>query len=79
MGSPEEDPAAKPWSLESDRKLLATLQEFSAGFLTSLKQTQDALDQLLKDTQDVEVRAATASNRFRLLAHTHYVEQVGRC
>ena len=67
---------AEQWLLDSDQKLLAAVQEFSAGFLTSLRQTQDALHQLLKDTRDVEVRTASAGNRLRLLAHTHFVEQV---
>ena len=67
---------AADWSLESDRKLLAVLHDFSASFLTGVKEVQDSLDRLDKAASDVAVRAQTAQNRFRLLAHQHFVEQV---
>lgn len=67
---------AGDWSLESDKKLLAVLHDFSAGFLTGVREVQDSLDRLDKATNDVAVRAQTAQNRFRLLAHQHFIEQV---
>ena len=70
---------AEQWFLHSDEKVLAAVQQFSAEFLTGLRETQDALQHLLKDTQDVEVRTATACNRLRLLGNMTFVEQVRCC
>lgn len=67
------------WSLESDKKLLASLQKFSATFLSRINDTQAALDQLVKHTEEAEIRATDVGNRFRLLAHTHCIEQVSTC
>lgn len=64
------------WSLEDDRKLLAALQQFSASFLSRVNETERSLDALVNDTQQAEIRYLNASNRFRLLTHTHFVEQV---
>ncbi|CAL8461842.1 g1373 [Coccomyxa elongata] len=63
------------WGLESDKKLLACLQRFSAGFLSRVSEAGTSLDQLLRDTEAAEIRATDAGNRFRLLAHTHFTEQ----
>lgn len=65
------------WGLESDKKLLACLQRFSAGILSRVSEAGTSLDQLLRDTEAAEIRATDAGNRFRLLAHTHFTEQVG--
>ncbi len=65
------------WDLESDKKLLACLQRFSAGFLSRVSEAEDSLDHLLRDTKTAEIRANDVGNRFRLLAHTHFIEQVG--
>jgi hypothetical protein len=71
-------PDCSEWSLESDKKLLASLQQFSATFLSRINETEAALDQLVKDTEEAEARATNVGNRFRLLAHTHCIEQVSR-
>ena len=67
---------AGEWSLDCDKTLLEVLHDFSAGFLTSVKEVQESLDQLDRGAHDVAVRAQTAQNRFRLLAHQHFIKQV---
>ena len=44
------DPEAE-WTLEADKKLFDVLQQFSASFLTRLKEAQTAVSCLAKDLQ----------------------------
>lgn len=71
LPDPQED-----WNLEADRKLFDALQQFSASFLTRLKEAQTAVNCLAKNTEDVEIRANCAKASFRRLANTHYIEEV---
>lgn len=64
------------WSLDSDKKLLASLQQFSASFLSRLHDVELSFNQLQRNCEEAEIRATHVNNRFRLLAHTHFVEQV---
>ena len=66
----------KDWDLEADRKLFAALQQFSASFLTRLKDTEAAVASLSKDVEDADVRASCVQTSFRQLANSHYMEQV---
>ena len=66
----------KDWDLEADRKLFAALQQFSASFLTRLKDTEAAVASLSKDVEDAGVRASCVQTSFRQLASSHYIEQV---
>ena len=69
------DPEAE-WTLEADKKLFDVLQQFSASFLTRLKEAQTAVSCLAKSAEDAETRANCAQAAFRQLANTHYIEQV---
>ncbi len=69
------DPEAD-WTLEADRKLFDALQQFSASFLTRLKEAHIAVSSLAKNAEDAETRAKCAQAAFRQLANTHYIEQV---
>ena len=69
------DPEAD-WNLDADRKLFDALQQFSASFLTRLKEAQTAVSSLAKSAEDAETRANCAQASFRQLANTHYIEQV---
>jgi hypothetical protein len=65
----------KDWSLESDKQLLAALQQFSASFLSRVSDVEASLNDMMRDAGEAEIRATIASNRFRLLAHKQFVEQ----
>jgi hypothetical protein len=66
----------KEWSLEADRQLFAALQQFSASFLTRLKDTEESVANLSKDVEDACVRGGCLQTSFRQLANSHYIEQV---
>ena len=66
----------KEWTLEADKKLFNVLQEFSASFLTRMKEAEIAVTCLAKKAQDAEIRANCAQASFRQLANSHYIEQV---
>jgi len=66
----------KDWDLDADRKLFAALQQFSASFLTEIKDAETAMASLAKDVEDADIRAKCAQAFFRQLANSHYIEQV---
>ena len=66
----------REWDLGADKQLFAALQQFSASFLTRLKDTEAAVATLAKSVEDADVRARCVHASFRQLANSHYIEQV---
>ncbi|KAK9846281.1 hypothetical protein WJX81_000909 [Elliptochloris bilobata] len=63
------------WSLETDRQLLAALQDMSSGLMASLQSCRASVDSVAKDAEAAAVNVAAATSQLRLLSHKRFIQQ----
>ena len=63
------------WTLADDKDLLSALQDLSGSLLSSLDRLNGSLSDLETAASSVGTSVSNASNRFRQLAQTQFIEQ----
>jgi hypothetical protein len=67
---------AQGTGIERDKQLLSALQTFQDALLVRLRDSEAALDRLTERVSEEEIGVADVINRFQLLSHTQFMEQV---